>query len=392
MSERPGEGLPGLVAGKEIRVTSRQKFIAADPEASDTLPASAGGLECVILIDGEYAATYRLRDAPRNEGAMFVKHLSRRHGIERAVLLSGDRDSEVQYLANLVGISEYYGDQSPEDKLEFINRETARVNTMFVGDGINDAPALMAATVGIAFGQNSDVTTEATGVVIMDSSLAKVDDIKPVSSSMLLRVRGVPGVSWAVPLAKGFVRAKLPDGRYQQAILLGLDDGTYVGGPAPSQIVSGSLDLLGQPDAVFIDVRGAKQIWPDIENPVGMEIEMNDRRAKVVGLFEASRTFQTFPVVLTRFSRSLGYQPRERKTVTFILAGREPSTTPEECCETIQRTTGLQAQTRDQFIWTTIRYYAMRTGIPINFGITVVLGFIVGLAISGQTRRRIAKA
>ena len=220
---------------------------------------------------------------------------------------------------------------------------------------------------------------------VMDPSVQFVDDVKPMSSSMLLGVRGVTGVSWAVPLAKGLVRAKLPDGRYQQAILLGLDDGTYVGGPAPSQIVSGSLDLLGQPDAVFIDIRGAKQIWPDIENPVGMEIEMNDRRAKVVGLFESSRTFQTFPVVLTRFSRSLGYQPRERKTVTFILAGCEASTTPEKCCEAIQRTTGLQAQTRDQFIWTTIRYYATRTGIPINFGITVVLGFIVGLAISGQT-------
>ena len=160
---------------------------------------------------------------------------------------------------------------------------------------------------------------------------------------------------------------------------------SFVGGPAPSQVVSGSLDLLGQPDAVFIDVRGAKQIWPDIENPVGMEIEMNDRRAKVVGLFESSRTFQTFPVVLTRFSRSLSYQPPERKTVTFILAGCDPWISPEKCCETIEHTTGLQAQTRDQFIWTTIRYYATRTGIPINFGITVVLGFIVGLAISGQT-------
>lgn len=220
---------------------------------------------------------------------------------------------------------------------------------------------------------------------VMDPSVQFVDDVKPMSSSMLLRVRGVTGVSWAVPLSKGLVRAKLPDGRYQQAILLGLDDGTYVGGPAPSQIVSGSLDLLGQPDAVFIDVRGAKQIWPDIEDPIGMEIEMNDRRAKVVGLFESSRTFQTFPVVLTRFSRSLDYQPPERKTVTFILADCEASTTPEKCCEAIQRTTGLQAQTRDQFIWATIRYYATRTGIPINFGITVILGFIVGLAISGQT-------
>jgi heavy metal translocating P-type ATPase len=184
MSERPGEGLRGIVSGKEIRITSRQKFVAQHPEAVDSLPSQVGGLECVILIDGEYAATYRLRDAPRQEGALFVNHLGGRHGIERVVLLSGDRESEVQYLAELVGISEYHGGQSPEDKLEFVTRETGRVKTMFVGDGINDAPALMAATVGIAFGQNSDVTSEAAGVVIMDSSLAKVDEFMHISQRM----------------------------------------------------------------------------------------------------------------------------------------------------------------------------------------------------------------
>ncbi len=184
MSERPGEGLRGIVSGKEIRITSRQKFVAQHPEAVDSLPSQVGGLECVILIDGEYAATYRLRDAPRQEGALFVNHLGGRHGIERVVLLSGDRESEVKYLAELVGISEYLGGQSPEDKLDFVSRETGRVKTMFVGDGINDAPALMAATVGIAFGQNSDVTSEAAGVVIMDSSLAKVDEFMHISRRM----------------------------------------------------------------------------------------------------------------------------------------------------------------------------------------------------------------
>ncbi len=184
ISERPGEGLRGIVSGKEIRITSRQKFAAEDPEAIGSLPAQVGGLECVILIDGTYAATYRLRDAPRHEGALFVNHLGRRHGIERVVLLSGDRESEVRYLAELVGISEFYGGQSPENKLDFVSTETGRVKTMFVGDGINDAPALMAATVGIAFGQNSDVTSEAAGVVIMDSSLAKVDEFMHISRRM----------------------------------------------------------------------------------------------------------------------------------------------------------------------------------------------------------------
>jgi len=184
ISERPGEGLRGIVAGKELQITNRRKLPAHDPQALDQLPPEVGGLECVILIDGRYAATYRLRDAPRQEGALFVNHLGRRHGIGRVVLLSGDRESEVKYLAELVGIAEYHGGQSPEDKLAFVSDETARVKTMFVGDGINDAPALMAATVGIAFGQNSDVTSEAAGVVIMDSSLAKVDEFMHISRRM----------------------------------------------------------------------------------------------------------------------------------------------------------------------------------------------------------------
>ncbi len=220
---------------------------------------------------------------------------------------------------------------------------------------------------------------------VMDPSVQFIDDVKPMSSSMVVRVRGVAGVKWAVPLAKGIVRAKLADGRYQQAILMGLDDACYAGGPSAEQMVSGLLDSLGQPDAVLIDQRGAKQIWPDVEDPVGMVFEMNDLRAKIVGVFRASQTFQTFPVILTRYSRAINYQPPDRKTVSFILAGVDAGAEPTAVCKAIDQKTGLRAQTRDQFIWMTINYYLKRTGIPINFGITVVLGFIVGLAISGQT-------
>lgn len=182
--ELPGAGLTGTVAGQSIQVTSRNKLASFEPAAIGQLPPQAGGLECVILIDGHYAATYRFRDTPRRDGALFVRHLAAKHGIKRVVLLSGDRKSEVAYLADLVGIGEYYGDQSPEDKLNFVRDATAKGPTAFVGDGINDAPALMAASVGIAFGQNSDVTTEAAGVVIMDSSLGKVNDLLHIGRRM----------------------------------------------------------------------------------------------------------------------------------------------------------------------------------------------------------------
>ncbi len=184
ISERPGAGLRGLVAGHRIRITSRKQFVAEQPDQGTQLPQQTGGLECVILVDDRYSATYRFRDAPRREGASFIQHLGPQHRIQRVILLSGDRLAEVQHLADLVGVQEVHGDKSPEEKLLIVQRETAKANTIYVGDGINDAPALMAATVGIAFGQNSDVTTEAAGAVILDTSLAKVDEFMHISRRM----------------------------------------------------------------------------------------------------------------------------------------------------------------------------------------------------------------
>ena len=128
------------------------------PELGAELPATSGGLECIILIDGRYAATLRFRDQPRADSASFIHHLRPRHRFDRVLLVSGDRESEVRYLAEQVGIAEVRAGQTPEQKLEIVRAETRKANTVFLGDGINDAPALTAATVGIAFGQNSDVT------------------------------------------------------------------------------------------------------------------------------------------------------------------------------------------------------------------------------------------
>jgi heavy metal translocating P-type ATPase len=184
ISEHPGEGLRGTVAERSIQITSRKKLTSRHPEMAADLPTVLGGLECVILIDGRYAATLRFRDEPREDGASFIHHLRPKHHFERVLLVSGDREAEVRYLADRVGIEEVYFGQSPEQKLDLVRAETGRANTVFLGDGINDAPALTAATVGVAFGQNSDVTAEAAGAVILDSSLQKVDEFLHVSHRM----------------------------------------------------------------------------------------------------------------------------------------------------------------------------------------------------------------
>jgi heavy metal translocating P-type ATPase len=179
--EPPGEGLRGTVAGRAVQVTNRKKLVAQQPHLEKEIPPFAGGMECVITIDGRYAATFRFRDQPRAEGASFVRHLGPKHLLERVMIVSGDRESEVRYLAEQVGITEVRASQTPEQKVEIVRQETGRANTVFLGDGINDAPALTAATVGLAFGQNSDITAEAAGAVIMDTSLEKVDEFMHIS-------------------------------------------------------------------------------------------------------------------------------------------------------------------------------------------------------------------
>jgi heavy metal translocating P-type ATPase len=183
VSERPGEGLRGTVAGRAIQVTSRKKVGEQDRDMLAMLPEHSAGMECVILIDGRYAATFRFRDEPRADGIPFISHLTGRHRFERVMLVSGDRESEVRYLADKVGITEVHASQSPEQKLELVRKETKRANTVFLGDGINDAPALTAATVGIAFG-SGDIATEAAGAVILDSSLQRVDELMHIGRRM----------------------------------------------------------------------------------------------------------------------------------------------------------------------------------------------------------------
>ena len=184
IAEKPGQGLVGQVkrfngttAAHEVVITSRQKLPHVDADGAASLPAAAGGLECVVVVDGKTEALLRFRDSPRADGRPFVSHLKPAHGLSRVMLVSGDRESEVRWLADIVGITEVHAGIQPEGKLKLVEEATAEAPTLFVGDGINDAPALAAATVGIAMGAASDVTSEAAGAVVMDTALERVDEL-----------------------------------------------------------------------------------------------------------------------------------------------------------------------------------------------------------------------
>ncbi len=184
ISEKPGEGMRGIVDGRKVEITGRGALVGEGRAKLEDLPPPTSGLECLILIDEVYAAALRFRDEPRDDSSSFVSHLSPRHGVSKVMLLSGDRESEVRYLAGKVGITEVHSGKSPEDKVEIVTEEAKRGPTLFVGDGINDAPAMQAATVGVAFGQNSDITSEAADAVIMDASLRRVDELIHIGRRM----------------------------------------------------------------------------------------------------------------------------------------------------------------------------------------------------------------
>jgi putative ABC transport system permease protein len=263
-----------------------------------------------------------------------------------------------------------------------------RVKYLGIVFGVVFAALLIAQQAGIFCGLMSFTVSQIRDVKgaeiwVMDRTVQYVDDVKPLADTALFRVKSVPGVAWAVRLYKGIARAKLQEGSYEQMILLGLDDATLVG--APQGMLLGSIADLRKPDAVIMDDAGYRKIWPGEPFRLGRTFEMNDRRAVLVGITRASRTFTSFPIVFTRYSQAVLFAPRERKVLSFVLAEPVAGRDAAEVCRTIEELTGLQALTRSQFLWKTIGYYLRKTGIPLNFGITVLLGFLVGTAIAGQT-------
>lgn len=180
VSERPGEGLRGTANGREVLITGRNKVSVEGLQ----LPPVQAGLECLVFLNGVFAALFRFEDSPRGDSRVFVGHLSPRHQVTKVILVSGDREEEVRSLAAKIGIQAAYGARSPEEKVELVRAETREQKTVFVGDGINDAPAMQAATAGIAFGHENDITSEAADAVVLERSFAKVDELIHIGRRM----------------------------------------------------------------------------------------------------------------------------------------------------------------------------------------------------------------
>lgn len=220
-------------------------------------------------------------------------------------------------------------------------------------------------------------------VWVMDPATQYIDEVYALRDVALYRVRDVPGVRWAVPLFKGQPVARALNGRFRAAILLGLDDSSLAG--APHKMILGSIKSLRDPDAVIIDLAGYHFLFPGQPPRLGDVLEMNDRRARIVGISDASAPFTSFPVIYSRYSLAVNYIGRQRTQMSFVLAKAQPGTPAAQLAKRIHEATGLRAVTSDQFGWMTIGYYMQHTGIPVNFGLTVAIGLIVGTVVAGQT-------
>lgn len=215
---------------------------------------------------------------------------------------------------------------------------------------------------------------------VMHPATRHYDERKPIEDTAIQRVRGIDGVEWAERLFVGNGSAQMPDGTFAGVTVVGVERRSKIG--LPEHIDFGEPEWMDESDAVFWDNVGIA-LYSKVKP--GDVLQINDRRARVVGEASAPRGFTSNPNIYTVYERALEYSPGERKRLTYVLVKVKPGWSAESVAENIRLRTGLGAKTKNEFFWSTVMFYIRSTGITINFGITVLLGLIVGIAVAGQT-------
>ena len=218
---------------------------------------------------------------------------------------------------------------------------------------------------------------------VMDPKTEYFDQTKALKDTDVSRVRGVEGVEWAVRLFKGTAVARTMDGKFAASLCFGLDDATLTG--VPRNMLLGSWQRLREPDAIVIDNAGYLLLFPGEPLQIDRALELNDHKAVIVGISDASAPFLSNPIIHARYSQAINFVGRERTQLSYVLAKSKTGVNPKEVIARIEAQTGLRARTTDEFRWDSIFYYLKNTGIPVNFGITITIALIVGTVVAGQT-------
>lgn len=224
--------------------------------------------------------------------------------------------------------------------------------------------------------------TKEVDIWVMDKRVQYIDGVEALSDINLAKVRGVPGVKWAVPLYKGQIVLRVGD-ILQTTTIVGFDGNSFIG--APRKMIMGNLEDVKKSDGIIIDQVGYKYIWPDQPFKIGQYLEASDRRMQIVGICDAGQPFSAPVIIYTSYKNALEFAGQARNKMSFVLVKAKAGQDPKQVAKNIEKATNLKARTWSDFKSDTINYYLTHTGIPINFGITVALGFIIGAVVSGQT-------
>jgi putative ABC transport system permease protein len=259
---------------------------------------------------------------------------------------------------------------------------------MLVG-GLTFAALLMTQQSAVFFGLLNWTTSHLRNIRatiwVVDRKVEQANEVKAMRDTDVNRVRSVSGVAWAVPLYTSVHSAKLADGNFKSILLVGLDNSTLVG--RPGEITAGKLEDVRLPNSVIVDELAIERFSAGREKPLGIgdSFEINDKEARIVAICKAERHFFGYPYVYTTYDQALQFAPKQRKMLSMVLAEPAPGQSAAEVARRIERETQLRAFTLDEFFWATVWWYFRNTGIPFSFGTTILLGFIVGVAICGQT-------
>ncbi|MBX7539693.1 ABC transporter permease [Qipengyuania sphaerica] len=219
-------------------------------------------------------------------------------------------------------------------------------------------------------------------VFVMDPASVTTDVTYPMPSTALDAVRSVEGVDWAVPQLRSAAAVRTAQGDLEQVVIVGVDDATLTG--MPKRLVEGDKSDLRTPDTVMVDDVGATRMFPGLD-PMGQVLELNDQRVVIGGITDTVPGFASTAVFYTTYSRALRYIPGTRNRMSLVIAQPVAGITPSQLVDKIEAETGLKGRTREEFTRDGIDFIIANTGIPFNFGITVALGFVVGVAIVGLT-------
>ena len=259
---------------------------------------------------------------------------------------------------------------------------------MLVG-GLSFASLLMTQQNGVFQGllawTTSHLRNMRASIWVVEAHVDYANETKALRDTDVNRVRSVDGVDFAVPMYQGILKAKVADGSDKMVMMIGLQGATLFG--RPTLMLKGRLEDLRLPNTVVIDELGVERLSAGRPTPIGLgdTFEINDREARVVGICRTERHFFGYPYVFSSYDQALQYAPRQRKMLSVILAEPKPGLTPKEVAVRIEKETGLKAYTTAEFTKTTVAYIWKNTGIPASFVTTIILGFIVGIAICGQT-------